>query len=181
MPGAKDIPLIAIAVEAGEWPAEAELRELAERAVQAAIGVAEGRLLSSLPVPPPQGGREKLARAEELSILFTDDAHVRKLNRDWRGHDKPTNVLSFPQPPGPLLGDIVLAAETVGREAALAKKSLVDHIGHLIVHGLFHLLGYDHEEDGAAEEMESLERAALAEMGIADPYAAAPREQWQTT
>ncbi|HZW46105.1 MAG TPA: rRNA maturation RNase YbeY, partial [Microvirga sp.] len=98
------------------------------------------------------------------------------LNRDYRGVDKPTNVLSFPQASGPLLGDIVLAYETVRDEAALAGKPFRAHMGHLIVHGFLHLLGFDHEAEGEAEEMEALERAALGRIGIADPYADASEE-----
>jgi probable rRNA maturation factor len=105
--------------------------------------------------------------------LFTNDAAMRKLNAEWRGKDKPTNVLSFPAARGPLLGDIALAAETVAREARLADKPLEDHIAHLIIHGFLHLLGYDHEVERQAEEMEALERSALSRMGIADPYAPA--------
>jgi probable rRNA maturation factor len=90
--------------------------------------------------------------------------------------DKPTNVLSFPQASGPLLGDVILAYETVRDEAALAGKPFRAHMGHLIVHGFLHLLGYDHMEESEAEEMEALERAALGRMGIADPYAVAPEE-----
>lgn len=119
-----------------------------------------------------RGGRS------ELSVVFTDDAAVRELNAGWRGKDKPTNVLSFPAfstspdaPLPPMLGDIVLAAETVAREAALEGKPLANHITHLVVHGLLHLLGYDHETDAEAEEMEALERAALARLAIPDPYA----------
>ena len=146
--------MIDISVEAGDWPGEGDLRALCERAVAAAAAiVSPARLATS-----------------ELSVVFTDDAAIAKLNLAWRGKDGPTNVLSFPQPPGPLLGDIVLAGETVRREAALAGKPLEEHIAHLIVHGLFHLLGYDHDEDGEAEEMEQLETAAMAEMGLADPY-----------
>jgi probable rRNA maturation factor len=120
----------------------------------------------------------------EISMVLTDDATVRGLNRDWRGKDKPTNVLSFaalddedaPRVPGAplLLGDIVLAFETCRAEAAEQNKLLSDHLSHLVVHGVLHLLGYDHEDDEAeAEEMERLEAAILARFGIADPYAAA--------
>jgi probable rRNA maturation factor len=109
----------------------------------------------------------------ELSIVFTDDAHIRELNRRYRGKDKPTNVLSFPQPAGGrLLGDIVLACETIHHEAALANKPVEEHIAHLIIHGFLHLIGYDHQVDEEAERMEKLESAALARIGIADPYAA---------
>jgi probable rRNA maturation factor len=99
------------------------------------------------------------------------------LNRDWRGKDKPTNVLSFPAMPvtpggavPPMLGDIALAFETVAAEAALEGKSFDHHLVHLIVHGLLHLLGHDHEDDVQAEAMEALERAALARLAIPDPY-----------
>jgi len=167
-----DVPTIDIAVEAGGWPAEAELRALAEVAVEAALAVlrtAEDGLQAPSPPPSSQEGGE-------LSFLFTDDAHIRALNRDYRGVDKPTNVLSFPQASGPLLGDVILAYETVRDEAALAGKPFRAHMGHLIVHGFLHLLGYDHMEESEAEEMEALERAALGRMGIADPYAVAPEE-----
>ncbi len=114
----------------------------------------------------------------ELSVVFSDDAAIRKLNAGWRGKDRPTNVLSFPAfptsrggPLPPMLGDIVLAAETVKREAALEGKPIENHITHLVVHGLLHLLGYDHETDAEAEEMEAVERAALARLAIPDPYA----------
>lgn len=118
----------------------------------------------------------------EVSLLFTDDAEQRVLNRQWRGKDKSTNVLSFPNmdddawqaaPDRPqLLGDVVLARETVTREAAEQGKTLAHHALHLIVHGTLHLLGYDHEGAAEAAEMEDLERAILARLGIADPYAA---------
>jgi len=163
----ESIPLVEIAVQAGGWPPEPELIALAHEAVGAAMA-AVGDEEASRPgavLPPPQMRRER-----ELSILFTDDAAVRRLNRDYRGMDKPTNVLSFPQESGPLLGDIVLAFETVEREAGLAGKPLRAHMGHLIVHGFLHLLGYDHEEEADAEEMEALERTATARMGIADPF-----------
>jgi probable rRNA maturation factor len=98
---------------------------------------------------------------------------VRRLNAQYRGRDKPTNVLSFPQPAGPLLGDVVLAAETVRAEAALAGKPLEAHMAHLIIHGFLHLIGYDHKGEEEAEAMEAVERAALERIGISDPYAAA--------
>ncbi|HXE03384.1 MAG TPA: rRNA maturation RNase YbeY [Methyloceanibacter sp.] len=111
----------------------------------------------------------------ELSIVLTDDAEQQQLNREWRGIDKPTNVLSFPQiaPFGPvtgILGDIVLARETLEREAAELEKSFADHFTHLVVHGFLHILGYDHIEEGEALEMEGLETKILATLGIADPY-----------
>ena len=111
----------------------------------------------------------------ELSLVLGDDLAVRALNRDWRGQDKPTNVLSFPggaAPPGTpaLIGDVVLAFETVSREAAAQGKPLADHLAHLVVHGVLHLIGYDHVAAPAARRMERLEIAVLAGLGIADPY-----------
>jgi len=110
-----------------------------------------------------------------LSIVLTDDAEQQQLNREWRGIDKPTNVLSFPQiePFGPLngiIGDIVLARETLEREAAELGKPLTDHFSHLVVHGFLHILGYDHIEEAEALEMEGLETRILATLGIPDPY-----------
>lgn len=119
----------------------------------------------------------------EVSLLFTSDAEVHRLNREWRQRDKPTNVLSFPMldrdvlldlsPEGPpeMLGDIALAYETCAREAEDKGVSLEHHASHLIIHGLLHLAGHDHvDSDAQAEEMEALEIAALAKLGIADPY-----------
>jgi probable rRNA maturation factor len=160
-------PSIDILVEAGDWPPEAELREIAERAVAAAVEALQAGSSRALPFPP------RWSAGSELSILFTDDAAIRKLNAEWRGKDRPTNVLSFPQVSGALLGDVILAAETVRDEAALARKPLKDHMAHLIVHGFLHVIGYDHEADEEAEAMEAVEREALKRMGIADPYAPA--------
>lgn len=155
-----------ISVEA-PWPVATDWENLAERAVAALAQVA------------PELGNQRLS----ASILFADDAEVHVLNREWRGKDKPTNVLSFPMlerqdlldlsPDGPpeLLGDIALALETCEREAAEKGLSLDQHATHLIIHGLLHLAGHDHEispED--ARMMEQLEIKALALLGIADPY-----------
>jgi probable rRNA maturation factor len=161
-------PGIAIDVEAGDWPPEPALRNVAVRAVGAAVEALRGQALS----PPTLRG----TGAPEVSILFTDDAAMRKLNEKWRGKDSPTNVLSFPQAQGQLLGDIVLSAETVRREAALADKPLEDHMAHLIIHAYLHLLGFDHEAEADAGKMEQLERVALKKLGLDDPYAALPRE-----
>ncbi len=116
----------------------------------------------------------------EIAIRLTTDAELQALNNQFRGIDKPTNVLSFaaldddaPLFPedGPLtLGDIAVAAETIQREALAQGKTVQDHLAHMVVHGVLHLLGYDHEEEAEAEEMESLEREILAMQGIADPY-----------
>ena len=114
----------------------------------------------------------------ELSVVLTDDAEVQALNRDWRGQDKPTNVLSFPgdresaAPGAPaLLGDVVIALQTVQREVAAGDAaSLSDHLAHLVVHGVLHLLGHDHEDDAEAEEMERRETALLKRLGVPDPY-----------
>ena len=149
------------------WPGATDWATLAERATDAAIEVA------------PELANPRLS----ASILFTSDDEVQALNREWRGKDKPTNVLSFPMlerdelielpadGPPELLGDVSLACETCGREAAEKGISLETHASHLIVHGMLHLAGLDHEisaEDAAA--MEALEIKALALMGIADPY-----------
>lgn len=155
----------AIEIEA-PWP-EGRLAELCQHAMAAAAEV------------EPALANPRL----ETSVLFTSDEQVHQLNREWRERDKPTNVLSFPmldrdsllalEPEGPpeLLGDIALAHETCAREAEEKGLSLEHHAAHLIVHGLLHLAGHDHvDSDAQAEEMEALEIAALAKLGIADPY-----------
>lgn len=110
----------------------------------------------------------------ELAIVLADDSAVRLLNRQWRGIDKATNVLSFPTETAdgepPLLGDIVLAYETIAREARNEGKPFAHHLAHLAVHGFLHLNGYDHERDEDAEAMEGLEREILRRLAIADPY-----------
>lgn len=118
----------------------------------------------------------RVTGAAELSILLTDDAEQHDLNRQWRGKDSSTNVLSFPQiePFGPvtgILGDITMARETLEREAVDLGKSFEDHFTHLMVHGFLHILGYDHLTDEEAAEMEGLETRILAELGVEDPYA----------
>lgn len=116
----------------------------------------------------------KLASSAEISIVLCDDAFIQDLNRNWRGQDKPTNVLSFPASgdpaAAPMLGDIVIAFETAMREALAAGKPMRDHVAHLLAHGFLHLLGYDHLEEADAEAMEALERRILARLGIDDPY-----------
>jgi len=111
----------------------------------------------------------------ELTVRFVDADESRALNRDYRGKDRPTNVLSFPfeAPPGvalPLLGDLVICHPVVAREATEQHKPLAEHYAHLVIHGTLHLLGHDHLEEAEAEAMERLEREILAGFGIADPY-----------
>jgi probable rRNA maturation factor len=117
-----------------------------------------------------------LSRAE-VSIVLADDAAVRGLNRTWRHRDEPTNVLSFPAHPGTdnragprFLGDIVLAYQTLAREASARHKTFAQHLAHLAVHGFLHLVGYDHETDAEATAMESLETMILARLDVPDPH-----------
>jgi probable rRNA maturation factor len=108
---------------------------------------------------------------KSLTVALTDDRHIRALNARDRLHDKPTNVLSYRSGTRGFLGDVVLARQTVWREARGQRKTPAAHVSHLVVHGTLHLLGYDHEaDDAAAERMEALERRILARLGIADPY-----------
>jgi probable rRNA maturation factor len=121
-------------------------------------------------------------KSAELAIVLTDDSAIRLLNRDWRGVDAATNVLSFPasshslarevgrRAAPRLLGDIVLAYETIAREARDEGKPFDNHLAHLAVHGFLHLLGYDHERDADADRMEKIERDILARLAIPDPY-----------
>lgn len=113
----------------------------------------------------------------ELTIRLVDEAEGRELNHTWRGKDYATNVLSFPADVPeefldiPLLGDLVICAQVVAREAQEQGKAPMAHWAHLVIHGCLHLLGYDHIEDDEAEEMEGLERVLLAKLGYPDPYA----------
>lgn len=151
-------------IEAGDWP-NIEFLEKISRTTFDAITKNRQFCLST-----------HLLDGSEVSLLFTDDAHIQILNRDHRGKDKPTNVLSFPQKEpdaksfGPYLGDIVLASQTLSKEAALEEKHFTHHLQHLLVHGFLHLVGYDHECDDDASEMEALETVILQELGINDPY-----------
>ena len=157
---------IQLGVEAGSWPDEADLETFAHRVLEhAAAHLAD------------KAGQPFGKQAIEISLVFTNDEEIRTVNREWRGQDKPTNVLSFPafpiEPggqPGPMLGDIVLAEETLRREALDLGISFDDHLTHLLVHGFLHLFGYDHMTDEEAAVMEGLETRILAELGLADPY-----------
>ena len=145
--------MIEIEVEAEAWTgALPDAEAVVDRAAQAALGTAEG----------------------DIVVLLTDDDAVRELNGRFRDKDKPTNVLSFPAPENafPHLGDIVLAYGVCATEAEAQGKTLADHLSHLVVHGVLHLLGRDHEDDAEAEEMEAEEREILAQIGVADPYLA---------
>jgi probable rRNA maturation factor len=158
-----DAPCLAVdlRVEAGDWPLESELRAIVCRVVD----LAAARLR-----PEALGG-------SDLSLLFTDDAHIRVLNRRYRNIDRATNVLSFPAPVptdaqfGALLGDIVVASETLRREAESRGLTIEAHLAHLILHGFLHILGYDHADEAEASAMERLETGILGDLGIADPYA----------
>lgn len=158
---------IQIAVEADGWPEEAELETVSSHVLETAAAFLKAEEKQPFPAMPP-----------EVSLVFSDDAQVRAINAEWRGQDKPTNVLSFPAfplvpggKPGPMLGDIIIARETVEREAADLDKSFNDHLTHLMVHGFLHLFGYDHMDSGEAERMESIETRILATLGLSDPYA----------
>ena len=163
--------MLEIALETdAEWDSSRSWDTLVRNAAEAAI--AESAF--------PQLANSE--RAIELSVRLTGDEDVRALNAEWRGKDKPTNVLSFPLVDGDdlreanvagpelLLGDIVLARGVCLTEAAEKGVSVEDHAAHLLVHGTLHLLGYDHHQDGEAEDMEAREVRALARLGIADPY-----------
>jgi len=145
--------MIEIEVEVEAWTgALPDVEAIVDRAAQAALGTVEG----------------------DIVVLLTDDAAVRELNGRFRDKDRPTNVLSFPAPENafPHLGDIVLAYGVCATEAETQGKTLANHLSHLVVHGVLHLLGRDHEDDAEAEEMEAEEREILAQIGVADPYLA---------
>lgn len=151
-------PALDIIIEAPAWSDQRGAEATVRRAIAAACSQVEA--------------------AGEICVVLTDDAAVRELNRTWRHIDRPTNVLSFPSttPPGnapsAMLGDIVIAYETLAGEALAEGKPFLHHLAHLTVHGFLHLLGYDHEDDGQAEEMERLEREILATLGVKNPYLA---------
>jgi probable rRNA maturation factor len=147
-------PIIDISIECADWEKEfpdidAHIRKTA-KAVLTAMKIND--------------------QATELSVVLSSDAFIQVLNKQWRGKDKPTNVLSFPQEEPELMGDVILAFQTVKREADEQNKPFEDHTKHLIVHGILHLLGHDHEEDDEAEEMEALEIEILNALGVKNPY-----------
>ncbi|WP_026619590.1 putative rRNA maturation factor [Ensifer sp. WSM1721] len=157
---------IQVSVDAGDWPPEDELLSFSANVLDAAADFLAREEGQALPGEPP-----------ELSLVFTDDRSIKAINAEWRGQDKPTNVLSFPafpvtpgKMPGPMLGDIVVAHETLKREAEELGKPFEAHLTHLLVHGFLHLFGYDHIEDEEAERMEGLETRILARLGLSDPY-----------
>jgi probable rRNA maturation factor len=149
-------PVIDIQTQSPLWRQEPR----AEATVRAAIQTAA----AALSTPPG-----------EVSIVLTDDSAIRALNRDWRGLDKPTNVLSFPAAPSGaagFLGDIVIAYETLKRECDDEDRMFLHHLAHLAVHGFLHLAGYDHQTEPQAAEMEELESRIMRSMNMPDPYLA---------
>lgn len=143
--------MIEIEIEDDAWSAALpEVEEVVRRAASAALGTIQG----------------------DVVILLTDDESVREINARFRDRDRPTNVLSFPAAESafPHLGDLTLAFGVCAREAVEQGKTLSDHLSHLTVHGVLHLLGRDHEDDAEAEAMEDEERSILASLGVADPY-----------
>lgn len=149
----KPKPSVRISLQSGAWKASLPT-------YRATIGTAVRRALAHEDVPGA------------VNVALMDDADMQALNHQFRGKNKPTNVLSFPSDEPGELGDIALALETIMAEASAQKKSLAAHLTHLVVHGALHLLGYDHEETADAEMMESIEIAILARMGIENPYVA---------
>ena len=157
-------PTTEVLVVADCWQAEPDAEAVIHRAIAAAAEIAAADVGEA-----------------EIAVMLTDDSGIRTLNCNWRGIDKPTNVLSFPALPptgavGPddaprMLGDIAIAFETTRQEADDEQKPFDHHLGHLAVHGFLHLIGYDHETDDDAEAMEALETEILAQLGIPDPYA----------
>src|SRR5450631_879196 len=157
------LPLTEVLVVADNWQAEPGAEAVIQRAIAAAAELVDADVGEA-----------------ELAVMLTDDSGIRTLNSNWRGIDKPTNVLSFPalQPTGAggpddaprMLGDIAIAYETTRREADDEQKPFDHHLSHLAVHGFLHLIGYDHEKDDEAEAMETLETEILAQLGIPDPY-----------
>src|SRR4051812_21867615 len=164
-PVSSALPLTEVLVVAECWQTEPDAEAVIHRAITAAAEIADADVGEA-----------------ELAVMLTDDTGIRTLNNNWRGIDKPTNVLSFPalQPTGDsradddaprMLGDIAIAYETTRREADDEQKPFDHHLSHLAIHGFLHLISYDHEKDQEAETMEALETEILMRLGIPDPYA----------
>lgn len=147
-------PIIDISIECADW--ETEIPDIDTHIRQTADAVLKTMEIND--------------QATELSVVLSSDSFIQVLNKQWRGKDKPTNVLSFPQDEPELMGDVILAFQTVKREADEQNKRFEDHTKHLIVHGILHLLGHDHEKDEEAEEMEALEIEILNALGVKNPY-----------
>ena len=146
-------PVIDLRIASPLWLAQ----PLSEQTVRAAIGAAA----------------ELSTTGGEVSILLADDETIRALNRDWRGIDKPTNVLSFRAAgtaAAPLLGDIAISYETLAKECDGERKDFLHHLAHLAVHGFLHLIGYDHQTDAQADEMEGLESKIMLRLNLPDPH-----------
>jgi probable rRNA maturation factor len=158
------LPITEVLVVADCWLNEPDVEAVIQRAIAVAAEMVDADISEA-----------------ELAVMLTDDGGIRTLNKNWRGLDKPTNVLSFPalqltterssQDAPRMLGDIAIAYETTRREADDEQKRFDHHLSHLAIHGFLHLIGYDHEKDQDAETMETLEREILAQLGIPDPYA----------
>jgi probable rRNA maturation factor len=153
-----------VLIEAGDWAELPNCRLLIRKAVRAVFAA------------------EKARKEASIALLLTDNQGIQRLNAQFRQLDKPTNVLSFPAAPNQsmalarelfFLGDLALGYQTCAAEARAERKTLGDHLSHLVVHGVLHLMGYDHVADAEAEQMEMRERFILAKLGIADPYAGA--------
>jgi probable rRNA maturation factor len=172
------LPMTEVLVVADCWQAQPDAEAVIHRAVATAAGFVDAGVADA-------GLDRRDPGQTELAVMLTDDSGIRMLNLNWRGIDKPTNVLSFPAlpPTGPggpddaprMLGDIAIAYETTRNEADDEQKPFEHHLSHLAVHGFLHLIGYDHESDDDAEAMESLEAEILAQLGIPDPYAGRER------
>jgi probable rRNA maturation factor len=162
-----------VLIEAQAWRTLPEAEDIVRRAIACAA-------TSGLEIRRPDATPRKPGRVGwGLCILLSDDEKITRLNGQWRGQEKATNVLSFPAPARYAaglnettpLGDIAIAYETLAREAEENGATVSNHLSHLVVHGFLHLLGYDHHMDDEAERMERLERDILARMGVGDPYA----------
>jgi len=166
--GARPAPGVEILVESARWKTRGGVRPLLRRAIAEAATALSTMALST---------KALSTRPLELAIVLTHDSAIRKLNRTWRGKDEPTNVLAFPaqEQASGSLGDVVIAYETLAREAKAEGKPFSHHLAHLAVHGFLHLCGYDHETDRQAAAMERLEVAILARLRIPDPYIAHDR------